>query len=121
MWVLEGYAEYAGNRNSGRAAREIAPTLAAAVRSGDVPSGFPEDSQFGGVPVVSSLAYESAWSINAYVADRFGETKLTELFRSLSVGPSTPEEINQHIVDVLGVSIDDLRDGWVDWLHRTLG
>ncbi|WP_239654801.1 MULTISPECIES: hypothetical protein [unclassified Rhodococcus (in: high G+C Gram-positive bacteria)] len=121
MWVLEGYAEYAGNRGSGRAAREIAPTLAAAVRSGDVPSEFPEDSQFGGVPVVSSLAYESAWSINAYIADRFGESELTELFRALAVGPSTPEEINRRIVDVLGVSIDDLRDGWVDWLHRTLG
>ncbi|MCJ0903791.1 hypothetical protein [Rhodococcus sp. ARC_M6] len=121
MWVLEGYAEYAGNRNSGRALREIAPTLAAAVRAGETPTQFPDDSQFGGVPVVSSLAYESAWSINTYIAERFGEPDLTELFRVLAVGPSTPTEIDRRIHDVVGIGMDELREGWVDWLHRRLG
>lgn len=118
MWLLEGYAEYAGNRNAGQVSSEIAPTLAAAVRADDTPSKFPVDSEFGGVPMVSSLAYESAWSINAYVADRFGESALTELFRALAVGPSTSEELDGRIKPVLGVSLPDLEVGWSDWLHR---
>lgn len=121
MWVLEGYAEYAGNRKADRAMSEIAPTLAAAVRSGQAPTQFPDDSRFGGVPIVSSLAYESAWSINAYVAERFGEPALTELFRSLAVGSLTSAEIDRRIGEVLGVSAEDLRAGWADWLHRRLG
>ncbi|QOS66157.1 hypothetical protein IM699_27105 [Rhodococcus qingshengii] len=121
MWVLEGFAEYAGNRGSSRAWGEIAPTLAAAVRSGDTPAEFPDDTQFSGVPVVSSLAYESAWSINAYIADRFGEAKLTDLFRALASGKMTAEDLDSRIRAVVGVGTEELRAGWVDWTNSHLG
>ncbi|MER2208196.1 MAG: hypothetical protein ABS980_29900, partial [Rhodococcus sp. (in: high G+C Gram-positive bacteria)] len=121
MWVLEGFAEYAGNRGSSRAWGEIAPTLAAAVRAGDTPTEFPDDTQFGGVPVVSSLAYESAWSVNAYIADRFGEAKLTDLFRALASGKMTAEDLDSRIRAVLGVGTEELRLGWVDWTDSHLG
>lgn len=69
---------------------------------------------------MSSLAYESAWSINAYIADRFGEAKLTDLFRALASGKMTAEDLDSRIRAVVGVGTEELRAGWVDWTNSHL-
>ncbi|MGC0364506.1 hypothetical protein ABH922_002490 [Rhodococcus sp. 27YEA15] len=91
------------------------------MRESDPPTAFPSDSKFSGVPVVSSLAYEAAWSINASVADRFGQARLADLYRALATGPSTDAEVDRRTRAVLGVGIDDVRLGWIDWMNSHLG
>ncbi|QSE94465.1 hypothetical protein JWS13_40595 [Rhodococcus pseudokoreensis] len=121
MWVLEGYAEYAAYRGTGEAARQIAPALTAQVGAEGPPTGFPENTDFSESGERGSVAYETAWSINAFVAEQYGESKLTELYRTLAVGESDPDTVDARLSDVLGVDAEQLRDRWTDWVGAHLG
>ncbi|MCX5045949.1 hypothetical protein OG921_22525 [Aldersonia sp. NBC_00410] len=116
MWITEGFADYVGHRGSDQGFDRIAPTLAAAARSGDLPAALPADADFAGARAV--LAYEWAWSVNAFVADEFGEPALTALYRALSDGPADPEQIDAATRDVLGVGAGELIDRWRAWVTR---
>ncbi|MEV0948312.1 hypothetical protein [Rhodococcus sp. NPDC049939] len=121
MWMLEGYAEYAAHRGTGTAERQIAPTLAARVDTKGAPRDFPGDSDFAVSGKHGSQAYEAAWSINAFVAAEFGEARLTELYRALSVGKVDPQTLDERLSDVLAVGADQFRNGWSQWVSAQLG
>ncbi|MFD6057541.1 peptidase MA family metallohydrolase [Rhodococcus wratislaviensis] len=121
MWVLEGYAEYAAYRGTGEAERQIAPALTAQVGAEGPPTEFPEDTDFSGYGERGSVAYETAWSINAFVAEQYGESRLTALYRTLAVGEADPETVDGRLSDVLGVDADQFRDRWTDWVGAHLG
>lgn len=121
MWMLEGYAEYAAHRGTHTAERRIAPTLTAWVSAEGAPGSFPDDRDFAGSGARGSLAYESAWSINAFVADEFGEARLTRLYRALAVGKADPQTVDQRVADVLGIDGDQFRGGWTNWVRAHLG
>ncbi|WP_157108606.1 basic secretory protein-like protein [Aldersonia kunmingensis] len=116
MWVLEGFADYVGYRESGRGFAEIAPTLSGEIHAGTLPLALPQDADFTGERAV--LAYEWAWSMNAFVADQYGEATLTELYRELSGGPAGPPEIDAALHNVLGVGTGEFLDRWHDWVTR---
>lgn len=114
MWMLEGFADYVGYRESGRGFTQIAPTLSGEIHAGTLPLAFPQDADFTGAAAV--LAYEWAWSVNAFVADQYGEPKLTQLYRELSRGPADPAEIDAALHSVLGIGTDEFLDRWHDWV-----
>lgn len=115
MWILEGFAEYSGHRGSGLGAHQIAPTLAASAADRAHPQ-VPENADFSAVGERASIAYETAWSLNAFVADEFGEASLTQLYRALSVGPSDATVVDEQLREVLGVDFAEFRDQWGRWL-----
>jgi hypothetical protein len=121
MWVLEGYAEYAAYRGTGEPVRQIAPALTAQVGAEGAPTEFPDDTDFSGYGARGSVAYETAWSINAFVAEEYGESRLTELYRTLAVGEADPETVDGRLSDVLGVDAEQFRDRWTDWVRARLG
>jgi hypothetical protein len=77
---------------------------------------FPPDADFGGERAV--LAYEWAWSQNAFVATEFGDPALTRLYRELAEGPADPAEIDAALRSALGIGTEEFLDRWHDWVTR---
>ncbi|MDJ0393055.1 DUF4157 domain-containing protein [Rhodococcus sp. G-MC3] len=116
-WVLEGFADYAGYRGSGVDFGRLAPTLSRVVASGGPPTVLPEDSDFAAGGSRSTLAYESAWSVCAYVADRYGEPALRALYRALATGPKTASDIDGALTAVVGATSAEFLRGWGSWVQ----
>ncbi|WP_415976756.1 hypothetical protein [Rhodococcus sp. 077-4] len=112
LWVSEGFADYSGYRNSGADFAQLAPTLAAIVAAGGPPTVLPKDEDFGSGGARSSVAYESAWSVFAFVADRFGESTLRRLYEALASEGSA----DSAFASVLGLDRDRFVASWGDWV-----
>ncbi|MBF6212983.1 hypothetical protein IU433_26705 [Nocardia puris] len=114
QWMLEGFAEYAAHRNGERAFADIAPTLDADLRRGALPADLPADPEFGGANAV--LAYEQAWSVSEYVAQRYDEARLVALYRRLAAAPVDVAGEDAILREVLGTGRASFVAGWRDWL-----
>ncbi|WP_072691595.1 hypothetical protein [Rhodococcus marinonascens] len=121
MWMLEGYAEYAGYRGTRMTDRQIAPTLAARLTAEGAPGDFPDDDDFAASGERGTLAYETAWSISAFVADEFGEARLTDLYRALAVGKADSQTVDGRLAGVIGIDGDQFRNRWSAWVGAHLG
>ncbi|WP_433193501.1 hypothetical protein ACQP1G_32685 [Nocardia sp. CA-107356] len=114
QWMLEGFAEFVAHRDTGHRFADIAPTVAARVRAGDVPPDLPADADFAGNGAVT--AYEQGWSVCAFVADKFDQPHLVELYRRIAAGKQDPASEDRIMRDVLGTSRSDLVADWRSWL-----
>ncbi|MGM7646695.1 peptidase MA family metallohydrolase [Nocardia sp. JW2] len=115
QWLLEGFAEYVAQRASGQTFSQIAPTLTTRLRAGTLPADLVTDAEFTGTD--AAIAYESAWSACAYIADQHGPAALTQLYRQLAQGPQSTAAQDAAFTTVLGASRSQLLDGWRSWLR----
>ncbi|OLR95147.1 hypothetical protein BJP25_07555 [Actinokineospora bangkokensis] len=121
MWLLEGFADYVGYRESGLGLAQGAPDLARSVRAGTLPPSLPQDRDFRGKDKELDLAYQRSWSLAKFVADRFGEQKLVALYRDLAgAGPISANETDAHLRRVLGLDRAALLRSWQDYLRAML-
>jgi len=120
MWILEGYADYVGYRDSGTDIRRIAPTLASETLASGPPRALPDDADFASGERARA-AYEKAWSLAAFTADEFGTDRLTELYRALARGPIEPDRLDDVLGDVLGLSTGEFVEQWGEWLSLRFG
>ncbi|MCJ0893468.1 hypothetical protein [Rhodococcus sp. ARC_M5] len=116
LWVSEGFADYSGSRNSGADFAQLAPTLAAIVAAGGPPTVLPKNEDFGAGGTRSSVAYESAWSVFAFVADRFGESTLRRLYEELASEPTNEGRADAPFESVLGLDRAQFVASWGDWV-----
>lgn len=116
MWVLEGFADYVGHRGTGATVTVVAPTVSATVAVHGPPTRLPSDADFAAGGNRALVAYESAWSVCAFVADHFGEDRLRELYRALSTGPADATAVDSRIGKVLGITTGELIARWGAWL-----
>lgn len=86
-WLVEGFADYVGYRDSGLPVPVIGQELHAAVRHGGWPGRLPADADFRGDSPGLAVAYEEAWFACLIVAGRVGIAGLVRLYRL--VGTST--------------------------------
>lgn len=121
MWVLEGFADYSGYRGADVGLDRIAPTLSRIVSAGGPPTVLPEDSDFTAGGVRSTLAYESAWSVCAFVADRYGEPALRSLYAALATGPKTENDVDSGLRSAIGIGTADLVREWGSWVADQSG
>ncbi len=120
-WLLEGFADYVGYRDSGVTLAEGAPDLAKRVRQGDGPAALPEDRAFRSRGPDLDLAYQQSWSLARYVADRWGEKTLIEMYRVLAAaGPVSASETDDMLREVLGSDRATLVEGWQSYLREAL-
>jgi hypothetical protein len=120
-WLLEGFADYVGYRDSGVTLAEGAPDLAKRVRQDGPPGALPEDRAFRSSGTDLDLAYQQSWSLARYVADRWGEQTLINLYRTLAgAGPVSATETDAMLRDVLGVDRAALVAGWQSYLREAL-
>lgn len=115
LWITEGVPEYVGRNGTYTRFADAAPDLAAAVDVGDLPADLPADRDFAVDSDGARRAYQSAWSVAAYVADRYGEDRLRELYIGVAATDDTAQQ-DEAIVDVLGVSRTEFVAGWRRWL-----
>ncbi|WP_330253748.1 hypothetical protein OG874_03840 [Nocardia sp. NBC_00565] len=114
QWMVEGFAEFIAHRGQGHHFTDIAPTVATRVRAGDIPRDLPADAEFSGTAAVA--AYEQAWSVCAFVADKFDEPRLVELYRRIAAGKQDLGSEDRIMREVLGTSRGDLVADWRGWL-----
>ncbi|TKK77270.1 hypothetical protein FDA94_38080 [Herbidospora galbida] len=111
VWLVEGYADYVGYRDSGLATGVVAAELAADRRA---PRELPtrEDFRAGGARVPQ--AYQEAWLACRYIAERYGEAALTALYRAAQADPATA------LRRTLGVGEAELTAAWRDYVIRSV-
>lgn len=119
MWLTEGVAEYVGRKGTYVRPADAAPDLAAAVRAGEAPEALPTDQQFAIDSDTSRLAYQSAWSVAAFVADRFGEAKLKALYVGVAATGDTGRQ-DSAISTTLGIDRPELVRRWHAWLTENI-
>ncbi|HEX6356299.1 hypothetical protein [Actinophytocola sp.] len=120
-WLLEGFADYVGYRDSGVTLAEGAPDLAKAVRQDGPPAALPEDRAFRSRGPELDLAYQQSWSLARYIADRHGEQALIAVYRELAgAGPVSASETDRMLREVIGVDRAALVAGWQSYLRETL-
>ncbi|WP_280392552.1 hypothetical protein [Nocardia brasiliensis] len=114
LWMLEGFADYVAHRNQGHPFTDVAASLTARVRLNALPSDLPADADFTGPK--AAAAYEQAWSVCAFVADRYDQPRLVELYRRLAATHQTPATEDDILRTVLGTSRPDFVAAWQAWL-----
>lgn len=114
QWMLEGFAEYAAHRGRGHRFAEIAPTVNAALRTGTLPDDLPPDTAFTGGSAVAS--YEQAWSASAFVAEKYDERRLVQLYRRLAAQRQDAASEDRVLREVLGIGRADFVADWRGWL-----
>lgn len=120
-WILEGFADYVGYRDSGVTLAEGAPDLAKRVRQKGPPTALPENRAFQSRGSAMSLAYQQSWSLARYIADRYGEQQLVAVYRRLAgTGPVSASETDRMLREVLGVDRAALVSGWQSYLREAL-
>jgi len=122
MWLLEGFADYVGYRDSGLQPQEAAPELVRVLRSGDPPKGLPAAAEFVGGSSRIDLAYQLAWSAALYVVDLAGEDGLVKLYRMIASDTSQDDAtVRDAMRAVLGVDLDTFVAGWLQSLPPRFG
>ncbi|WP_459717515.1 basic secretory protein-like protein [Actinophytocola sp. KF-1] len=120
-WLLEGFADWVGYRDSGVTLAEGAPDLAKQVRQDGPPAGLPEDRAFRSGGSDLDLAYQQSWSLARYVAETYGEDRLIAMYRELAAaGAVSATETDRMLRDVLGADRAELVRGWQSYLRKAL-
>jgi hypothetical protein len=120
-WLLEGFADYVGYRDSGVTLAEGAPDLAKRVRQDGPPAALPEDRAFRSRGPDLDLAYQQSWSLARFIADRYGEKTLIEVYRRLAgAGPVSARETDDMLRELLGGDRAALVEGWQSYLREAL-
>ncbi|GAB90428.1 hypothetical protein [Gordonia rhizosphera] len=115
LWITEGVPEYVGRKGTYTRFADAAPDLAEQVRAGAVPADLPTDGDFAVDTARATVAYQSAWSVAAYVAERFGEHGLKELYMGVA-GTGDPARHDAAIETAIGLSRAQLVADWRRWL-----
>lgn len=121
-WLVEGFADYVGFRDSGVSVAVAARELAARLAAGRVPTALPTDGDFGGAAPHLAVAYEEAWLACRYVAGRWGEADLIRLYRAVGTSdePTESAALRDGLGHVLNVSLAQFTAGWQGYLRQVL-
>lgn len=119
MWMLEGFANYVGYRDSGISLAVGAADVADLVKAGTPPADLPANGDFAAGGDKINLAYDEAWTLTSFIADTFGQHALVTLYLRVAGGSPTTD-VDKQLHDVLGVDKAGLIAGWQDYLRRKL-
>ncbi|MFD7263578.1 hypothetical protein [Streptomyces sp. NPDC059874] len=118
LWLSEGFADWAAYRKTSTTPAQGAPTLARAVRRGELPAALPttEAFAFGGDPEAAARAYEGAWLACRLIAEKWGEAGLVALYEAAGREP-----LPNALAQALGTDLDTLTRAWQESLRGELG
>ncbi|MFH8236162.1 hypothetical protein [Streptomyces sp. NPDC018321] len=123
LWLSEGYADWAGYRDSGRTPAQAAPELARAVSEGRMPADLPADEDFGFTADADRLAraYESGWLACLMIADQWGEDRLDAFYRAVGAHDRRAGAVEDAMREVLGTAPEEFTARWREYLRAELG
>ncbi|MGW4366918.1 hypothetical protein ACWEKT_14850 [Nocardia takedensis] len=114
VWLTEGFAEYVAHHVGPVRFADVAPTVAARTKQGVLPADLPPADAFAGADAAE--AYEYAWALCAYLADRHGPPALLALYHRLAAVPADPAGEDAAFAEILRVTRADLVADWQRWL-----
>jgi hypothetical protein len=85
-WLVEGFADYVGNLDSGQSVTTAATELTADVRHGRVPTALPAAGAFS-TAGESAQAYEGAWLACRLIARHAGQDGLVRFYHLVGASP----------------------------------
>ena len=112
-WVVEGFADFVGERGSGQSVAVTAAELRRDIRAGDVPAALPADSAFAAGAPDRAQAYEQAWLACRLIAARAGVAGLVRFYRAVStaVAPAA-QAVGTALHAVVGLSLAAFTAQW---------
>ncbi|NMO03353.1 hypothetical protein HH308_19245 [Gordonia sp. TBRC 11910] len=117
LWITEGVPEYVGRKGTYQRFEDAAPNLAAELRAGETPVRLPDDRDFAVDQQTALVAYQSAWSLAAFVAEKFGQDRLKSLYIGVAGADKTAAQ-DSAIVATLQLSRAQFVAQWQDWLRK---
>lgn len=117
LWLTEGVPEYVGRKGTYQRFDDVAPDLATELRSGYVPSRLPDDRDFAVDQNLARVAYQSAWSLAAFVAQRWDEARVRTLYLGVARAAKTADQ-DMAILNTLRLSRAEFVRQWQDWLRK---
>jgi hypothetical protein len=90
QWLVEGFAEYVANLDSGQPVPIAAAELRADVRRGRLPAALPTPDAFS-TGAESAQAYEGSWLACRLIAQRAGQAGLVRFYRLVGASPLGPD------------------------------
>jgi hypothetical protein len=120
LFLVEGFAEYTALRPYRRFALwRTRPALAERVDAGRFDGRLPSAAELRGRDGV--VAYDEASTFCLWVAERYGEGRLRELYRVLGgSGPPSATDLDLGFREVLGVSRRTAEARWAAWVRPRL-
>ena len=91
-WLVEGFAEYVANLNSGQPVGRVAAELRAQVRAGRVPMSLPSNDAFTSSGGRLAAVYEQSWLACRLIARRAGQDGLVRFYKAIGTAlePQAP-------------------------------
>ena len=121
-WLVEGFADYVGYRDSGLPPGLVAQELRAEVRRGVWSGRLPADAEFRGDAPRLPVAYEEAWIACRLIVQRVGVAGLVRLYREVGATPGRGgAAVDRALRRVVGVSTKDFVAQWRALVRAELG
>ncbi|MEU4658184.1 hypothetical protein AB0G32_30365 [Streptomyces sp. NPDC023723] len=123
LWLSEGYADWAGYRDTGRTPGQAAPELSRAVAEGRVPAALPADEDFGFTDDATELAqaYEGGWMACRLIAEEWGEDRLDAFYRAVGAHEERDGAVADAMNRVLGTTPEEFTARWGEYLRGEFG
>jgi hypothetical protein len=103
-WLTEGVADFVGRPETPRPGPHGAAELAI----------LPSDTDMDTEGPTRTLAYDRAWWFSRFVADRYGPSRLRDLYER-ACGPGHPD-IRTAVSETLGADLGEVLTEWRRWL-----
>lgn len=117
LWITEGVPEFVGRKGTYQRFADAAPDLAAELRGGDIPIRLPDDRDFAVDQKTALVAYQSAWSLAAFVAEKYGQDRLKSLYLGVA-GTKDVAAQDLAIFNTLQSTRAQFVTQWQDWLRK---
>lgn len=119
-WLVEGFADYVGNLDSGQLVPVAAAELRAQVRAGRVPAALPTDEDFATAGAALPRVYEQAWLACRLIASLPGTGGSAGLVRLYHAAAAPGTDFNSALRTVVHMSLTQFTARWRQYLQAQL-
>lgn len=122
MWLSEGFSDWVAYRDTSPVDGQAAPELERSLRGGNLPAALPEDGDFAFDAKADELAraYEGGRLACELIAERWGESKLTDFYRAVGEHEKREGAVEDAMNEVLSVTPDEFGGLWRDYMRERL-
>ena len=116
-WLLEGFADYVALAHAGIPVSTAASQILARIRKDGPPDHLPTAAELDPTANGLGATYEEAWLATRFIAQKYGEPKLVEFYRTVGAG----EKVEPAFRRILGTSERSFVARWRADLRRLAG
>ena len=121
-WLVEGFADYVGNLDSGQPVTVAATELRGLVRAGQVPAALPTTNDFANGGAQLPQIYEQAWLACRLIAALAGTAGLVRVYRAVAASTGTPVgALDSALRTVVHMTSAQFTARWRQYLRAELG